>query len=87
MAAHDGVPPNQVMPWKQQALAELPPIFTARRARVAQAEETLRAQLYQPLGRRPVDLAWLKKTAGLLSCGHTSAERAGAAAPLGTPPG
>jgi transposase-like protein len=67
IAAHYGVHPNQVMPWKKQALAELPPLFTERRARIAQDEETLRAQLYQQIGQLKVERDWLKKKAGLLS--------------------
>ena len=66
IAAHDGVHPNQVMQWKKQALAELPQIFAERRARIAQEEETLRAQLYQQIGQLKVELDWLKKKAGLL---------------------
>jgi transposase-like protein len=67
IAAHYGVHPNQVMQWKKQALAELPHIFAERRTRMAQDEETLRAQLYQQIGQLKVELDWLKKKAGLLS--------------------
>ena len=67
IAGHYGVHPNQVRPWKKQALAELPHIFAARRTRMAQDEETLRAQLYQQIGQLKVELDWLKKKAGLLS--------------------
>jgi transposase-like protein len=67
IAAYYGVHPNQVMQWKKQALAELPQIFVERRARIAQEEETLRAQLYQQIGQLKVELDWLKKKAGLLS--------------------
>jgi putative transposase len=61
IAAHYGVHPNQVMQWKKQALAELPHIFAERRTRMAQDEETLRAQLYQQMGQLKVELDWLKK--------------------------
>jgi transposase-like protein len=67
IAAHDGVHPNQVRPWKKQALAELPHLFAARRARIAQEEEPLRAPLSQQIGQLKGELDWLKKKAGLLS--------------------
>jgi transposase-like protein len=67
IAADDGVHPNQGMPWKKQALAELPHVFSERRTRIAQDEETLRAQLYQQIGQLKVELDWLKKKVGLLS--------------------
>jgi putative transposase len=61
IAAHYGVHPNQVMQWKKQALAELPHLFAERRTRMAQDEETLRAQLYQQIGQLGVELDWLKR--------------------------
>jgi transposase-like protein len=67
IAADYGVHPNQVMQWKKQALAELPHVFSERRTRIAQGEETLRAQLDQQIGQLKVERDWLKKKAGLLS--------------------
>jgi transposase-like protein len=67
IAADYGVHPNQVMQWKKQALAELPHVFSERRPRIAQDEETLRAQLYQQIGQLKVELDWLEKKVGLLS--------------------
>jgi transposase-like protein len=66
IAAHDGVHPNQVTQGKTQALAELPHVFSERRARLAQDEDTLKAQLYQQIGPLKVELAWRKNKAGLL---------------------
>jgi putative transposase len=66
IAAHYGVPPNQVTQGKTQALAELPHGFSERRARLAQDEDTLKAQLYQQIGQLKVELDWLKNKAGLL---------------------
>jgi len=56
-----------VTQWKKQALAALPEAFSARRARAAQDEEALRAQLYQQIGQLKVELDWLKKKVGLLA--------------------
>lgn len=66
IASHYGVHPNQVGQWKKQALAELPTLFSDHRARAAQDEETLRAQLYQQIGQLKVELDWRKNKAGLL---------------------
>jgi hypothetical protein len=60
------VHPKQVTQWKTQARAERPQVFSARRARLAQDEDTLQAQLYQQIGPLKVELDWLKNKAGLL---------------------
>lgn len=65
IAATYGVHPNQVLQWKKQALEVLPEVFSARRGRVAQDDEALRARLYQQIGQLKVELDWLKKKAGL----------------------
>ncbi len=60
------VHPNQVTQWKKQALAQLPEVFSHGRARAEAADEELRNQLYQQIGRLKVELDWLKKKSGLL---------------------
>ncbi len=65
MASSFSVHPNQVMTWKKQALKAIPDSFSARGARDAQADEELKAQLYQQIGQLKVELDWLKKKAGL----------------------
>jgi len=55
------------MTWKKQALEAIPDSFSARRARAAQDDEELKAQLYQQIGQLKVELDWLKKKAGLLA--------------------
>lgn len=66
IAGHYGVHPNQVTQWKKQALEGLPELFSQRRARVAEDDEALKAQLYQQIGQLKVELDWLKKKVGLL---------------------
>ena len=66
IARHYGVHPHQVRPWKKQARAELPHVFSERRTRSSQDEDTRKAPLYQPIGQLKVELDWLKKTVGLL---------------------
>jgi transposase len=41
-------------------------VFSERRARLAQDEDTLKAQLYQQIGQLKVELDWLTQKAGLL---------------------
>ena len=54
------------MTWKKQALEAIPDSFSARRARAAQDDEELKAQLYQQIGQLKVELDWLKKKVGHL---------------------
>lgn len=66
IASQYGVHPNQVTQWKRQAIESLPEVFSTRRERDAEDEETLKAQLYQQIGQLKVELDWMKKKVGLL---------------------
>ena len=61
IASEYGVHPTQIAQWKKQLLEALPQIFSSRRAKGAQAEEELKATLYQQIGQLKVELDWLKK--------------------------
>jgi transposase len=61
IATHYGVHPNMVTQWKKQALESLPDVFSAKRERIAEQEEALKAKLYQEIGQLKVELDWLKK--------------------------
>jgi transposase-like protein len=63
-AATYGVHPYQVLPWKTQALAVLPDVFSRRRARAAQDDDAWQARLYQHIGQLKVERDWLKKKGG-----------------------
>ena len=65
IASHYGVHPNQVRQWKQQAMESMAALFTDRRARDSEAEEALKAELYQQIGQLQMELDWLKKKSGL----------------------
>ena len=56
--------PNQVTQWKKQALQQLCEVFSNGRGRTDMAEEELRNQLYEQIGRLKVELDWLKKKSG-----------------------
>ena len=67
IAARFEVHPNQVAQWKRQALESLPEVFSTSRVLELKADEELRDQLYQQIGRLQVELEWLKKKSGLSS--------------------
>jgi len=61
IASEYGVHPTQIAQWKKQALEELPQVFSSRREKGEQAEEELKAALYQQIGQLKMELEWLKK--------------------------
>jgi transposase-like protein len=65
LASQYEVHPNQITQWKKQALAELPQIFSHRRAQASKDAEALTASLYQQIGQLQVELDWMKKKSGL----------------------
>jgi transposase-like protein len=65
IASTYGVHPNQVTQWKKQAMEEMPELFSDRRVKRQQAEEELKAKLYQEIGQLKVELDWIKKKSGL----------------------
>ncbi len=66
IATHYRVHPNQVTQWKKQAIESLPDVFSTKRERKGEEEESLKAELYQQIGQLKVELDRLKKKAGLL---------------------
>ncbi len=58
------VHPTQVVQWKKQLMDSLPEIFSVRRKRDQQAQESLTNELYQQIGQLKVELDWLKKKSG-----------------------
>ena len=59
------VHPNQVAQWKKQAVEQLPDIFSPGRNHLDRADDELKEELYQQIGRLQMELAWLKKKSGL----------------------
>jgi putative transposase len=49
-----GVHAHQVTQWIRQAIESLPEVFSSKRERVAEDEESLKAQLYQHIGQLKV---------------------------------
>ena len=65
IASHYEVHPNQVTQWKRQVLEGVAEVFSNGRTRGAEADEQLKAELYQQIGKLQMDLDWLKKKSGL----------------------
>lgn len=55
------VHPTQIHEWKTQVLETLPSLFTDKRTKDGRTDERLISELYQIIGQRETELAWLKK--------------------------
>jgi transposase-like protein len=56
------VHPTQIGFWKRQLIERAPTLFTDRRANDGKTQERLIEELYQTIGQRDMELAWLKKS-------------------------
>ena len=67
LASEQGVHPTPIVQGQRSVQTEGPRLLTARAGKREQADEALKAPLYQQIGQRKVELDWLKKKAGLAS--------------------
>jgi len=65
IASHYEVHPTLVTHWKKQLLEGAAEIFSNGKRVAADAEEELKAELYQQIGKLQVEVDWLKKKSGL----------------------
>ena len=65
IASHYEVHPTLVTHWKKQLLEGAAEIFSYGKRAAADAEEELKAELYQQIGKLQVEVDWLKKKSGL----------------------
>ena len=61
IASHYEVHPNMVTQWKKQLLDGAAQIFSSGKVAEAEADEQLRAELYQQIGKLQVEVDCLKK--------------------------
>ena len=65
IASHYGIHPTLITHWKKQLLEGSAEIFANGKLQAADADEQLKAELYQQIGKLQVELDWLKKKSGL----------------------
>lgn len=65
IASHYSVHPTMVTNWKKQLTEGAAEIFSRGRVHAAEAEDQLKAELYQQIGKLQVDVDWLQKKSGL----------------------
>jgi transposase-like protein len=65
IASHYEVHPTLVTHWKKQLLEGAAEIFSNGKRGAADADEELKAELYQQIGKLQVEVDWLKKKSGL----------------------
>ena len=65
IASHYSIHPGQVTQWKKQLLESAAGAFSNGRAHAAEADEEMKAELYQQIGKLQVELDWLKKKSGM----------------------
>lgn len=65
IASHYEVHPSLVVQWKRRLLEGAAGIFSEGPRAAEAADEELKAELYQQIGKLQVELDWLKKKSGL----------------------
>jgi transposase len=65
IASHYGIHPNQVTQWKRQLVDSASEVFSRGREHGGEADEQMKAELYQQVGKLQVELDWLKKKSGM----------------------
>jgi transposase-like protein len=65
IGSHYSIHPSQVTQWKKQLLEGAAEVFSTGKDHAAEAEEQLKAELYQQVGKLQMELDWLKKKSGL----------------------
>jgi transposase-like protein len=65
IASHYEIHPSLVTHWKKQLLEGAAEVFLNGKTAEAGADEELKAELYQQIGKLQVEVDWLKKKSGL----------------------
>lgn len=65
LAREHQVHPVQISQWKKQLLDGVEDLFAHGSSKRSPDPETLQSELYEQIGRLQMELAWVKKKAGL----------------------
>ena len=66
LASRYGVHSTQISQWKKQLLCGVKEIFSDKRGKSSEKDESLEPRLYEEIGRLKIELDWLKKKTGTL---------------------
>jgi len=59
------VHPTQIAAWKKRLLGEAETVFSGKRKKKQKDSEEFTNTLYEQIGKKDVEIAWLKKKIGL----------------------
>ena len=65
IASHHSIHPNQVTQWKKQLVEGAAVIFATGRDHTAEADEQMKDEPYQQIGKLQMELEWIKTKSGL----------------------
>ena len=65
IGSHYSIHPSQVTQWKKQLLEGAVEVFSNGKVHDAEADEQIKAELYQQVGKLQMELEWIKKKSGL----------------------
>ena len=66
IASAYGVHPTQIGFWKRQLIDNAPALFMDKRAKDGKSQDRIIEELYKVIGKRDVELEWMKKNLQLM---------------------